>query len=324
MSIPLASAFQALLSPHARQRNDRSSFEEHNVRCFGEQLPVGLELEWLGTAAFRLTYEGFSLWVDPNLTRPGFWHTFSRKPLRPNLDTIRTHVPRADAVLVGHTHFDHALDVPAIAAMHGCKVLGSASLVRLLNLHQLGAQAVEVAPLRVYSLGPFEVTFVESAHAKLVAGLMVPASGELSCDQLDGLRTGAYHCGQVYGIHIAVAGVTFYHQGSANLVDECVVHRGVDYFLAGIAGRGFTRNYVPRILSRLQPRVIIAHHFDDFFRPLGAPMGFSLNVNLGGFIEEVRRVSPEFRVRTLDLTQRWSREANTVRDPNPSSLEPRV
>jgi hypothetical protein len=62
----------------------------------------------------------------------------------------------------------------------------------------------------------------------------------------------------VWGIHVEVAGMTFYHQGSANLIDDAIRHSGVDVFLAGIAGRGFTRDYWARILPRLQPRTIVA------------------------------------------------------------------
>jgi L-ascorbate metabolism protein UlaG (beta-lactamase superfamily) len=208
-------------------------------------------------------------------------------------------VPHAGAVLVGHTHFDHAVDVPALARRDGCKVYGSHSLRTLMGLYGLAEQSVAVEPGRIYEIGPFEVTFVESLHSKLTLGLAVPAGGELTCDHLDDLSAGRYRSGQVFGIRIAVAGVTFYHQGSANLIDERVVHRGVDYFLAGIAGRGFTPRYAERILSRLEPRIVIPQHFDDFFRPLEKELGFSLNVNLGGFVEEVRRVSSDFSVRTL-------------------------
>ena len=49
---------------------------------------------------------------------------------------------------------------------------------------------------------------------------VVPFDGELSCDHLHGLTPGAYRCGQVWGIRIEVAGTSFYHQGSANLVDD--------------------------------------------------------------------------------------------------------
>jgi L-ascorbate metabolism protein UlaG (beta-lactamase superfamily) len=306
MTIPIASALEMLLARGARQRNDRSVHAAESVRRSGERLAPGLELEWLGTAGFRISHAGFDLLVDPYVTRHRLSDTLRRAPLLPSDRKIDEHVPSAHAVLVGHTHFDHALDVPRIAALRDCTVYGSSSLRRLMGVYGLADRAVEVEPRRVYAIGPFEVTFVESTHSKLIAGLAVPNEGELTCDHLDELHRARYRCGQVYGIHIAVAGKTFYHQGSADLIDDRVVHRGVDYFLAGIAGRGFTRNYMARILSRLEPRLVIPHHFDDFFRPLGAEMGFSLNVNLGGFVEEVRRVSADFAVRTLAPCEPWT------------------
>ena len=141
----------------------------------------------------------------------------------------------------------------------------------------------------------------EEAVADLAGGL--PFAGELSCDCLDDLNGGAYRCGQVYGIHIAVAGAHFYHQGSANLIDDAIRHHDVDYFLAGITGRGFTPDYTAWILRRLSPRVVVAHHHDDFFRPLDQPMRLSFNVDFAGFLEEVAAVSREFEVRCLDLLQ---------------------
>jgi L-ascorbate metabolism protein UlaG (beta-lactamase superfamily) len=305
----LGSVLEALLAPGARQHNDRSVLEAQNVRLSRERLPPGLALEWLGTAGFRLSYEGFDLLVDPYVSRHGLRRTLGRSALLPDERALRTHVPSASAILVGHTHFDHALDVPRIAARHECRVYGSSSLRKLMGIHGLADRAVEVEPLRVYEIGPFEVTFVESAHARLIAGLAVPADGELSCEHLDELRGSAYRCGRVFGIHIAVAGATLYHQGSAEMLEGQSIHRGVDFLLAGIAGRRFSKSYTSRALSLLEPRVVIPHHFDDFFRPLGAEMGFSLNVNLGGFLEEVHRVSTDFSVHTLAPLQAWGGSA---------------
>lgn len=301
MSIPIASALRALLAPGVRHRNDTSTFADLSVQRHPEPLPPGLSLEWLGTAGFRLRYEGFDLLIDPYVSRPGLLRTLGRAPLCASEPLVARHVGSADAVLVGHTHFDHALDVPLISRMYGAKVYGSSSLRKLMSLHGIGDRAVEVLPGKVLPVGPFEVTFVASLHSPLLGGLAVPTDGEFTCDHLDALRGSAYRCGQIFGIHVAVAGTTFYHQGSANLLDDRLLHRNVDYFLCGIAGRGFTPRYVERVLRRLSPKVVIAHHFDDFFRPLDARMGFSLNVNLGGFVEEVRRVSADFRVRTLPL-----------------------
>jgi len=268
------------------------------------RLPHGLELEWLGVAGYRLTYQGQTLYVDPYLSRVPLSAVLRRTPALADpalhdryLGTGRHGVA---GILVGHTHFDHAIDVPELARRFGTKVYGSSSLVNLMALYGLREQAVLVDPRHTYELGPFVVTFTSSLHSKLLLGYRVPFDGELTCEHLDALSPARYRCGEVYGIRIEVAGTTFYHQGSANLIDDEVPTGGVDIFLAGIAGRSFTPDYWPRILRRLEPQVVVASHFDDFFRPLAAPIGFSTNVNLAAFPEEVSRVSADFGVAALE------------------------
>jgi len=261
----------------------------------------GVEVQWLGAAGFALRAEGTTLLVDPYLTRLRFGDLVRRRVVPADEAEIARWVDAADAVLVGHTHFDHALDVPAIVRRFGCPAYGSSSLAHLMQLHGLAAQTVVVEPYRTYEVGPFAIQFVPSVHSKLALGLAVPSGGELTCEHLDGLTPGAYRCGQVWGIHIAAPGVTFYHQGSADLVDDAVRHRGVDVFLCGIAGRRFTPRYLERILSRLEPRIVVPTHWDDFFRPLDAPVAMSPNVNLAGFADEVARVSRDFELRTIGL-----------------------
>lgn len=260
---------------------------------------AGLEVEWLGTAGFRLTAEGTTLLIDPYVTRPGLRAVALDKPLRSSSELVDRHLPRADAVLVGHTHFDHALDVPAVARRDGCTVYGSRSLRHLMGLHGLAGSAVEVEPHRRYEIGPFTVRFVPSRHSRLLGGLAVPSGGELTCDHVDELTGRAYGCGQVWGIAIEVAGLTLYHQGSADLLDDERLPRGVDVFLCGIAGRAFAPGYLRRILPRLEPAVVVPQHWDDFLAPLDGPLGFSVNVNLHRIPDEVGGVSRQFEVRTL-------------------------
>lgn len=268
-------------------------------------LPAGLDVAWLGVAGYRLTYERQSIYLDPYVSRVSFRDTLRRGPALPDPALIERHIrPPGEVlgVLVGHTHFDHAIDVPAIARRFDCPAYGSDSLQRLMALHGEAERAVHVEPHRAYELGPFVVTFVPSVHSKLLLGYKVPYDGELTCEHLDGLKPGAYRCGQVYGIHIEVAGATLYHQGSANLLDDEIRHRGVDVFLAGIAGRSFTPDYWRRIIGALEPRTIVASHFDDFFRPVDAPLGFSLNVNLAAFPEEIEAVTRDVTVAVLAPT----------------------
>jgi L-ascorbate metabolism protein UlaG (beta-lactamase superfamily) len=294
----LASFARFLARREQRERADTEALRD--LARTPLPLPPGLELEWLGTAGYRLTHDGHTLLIDPYLTRIPLRSVLRRAPALadPALHErfLRPALGEVVGILVGHTHFDHAIDVPVLTRALSTRAYGSDSLVRLMRLYDLQGRAVEVEPHRRYELGPFTVRFVPSLHSKLLLGYKVPFDGALSCEHLDGLSPAAYKCGVVYGIQIEVAGTSLYHQGSANLIDDQVPSGGVDVFLAGIAGRSFTEGYWQRILRRLQPTAVLAGHFDDFFRPLTAPIGFSTNVNLSALPEEIQAVSRDIAV----------------------------
>jgi L-ascorbate metabolism protein UlaG (beta-lactamase superfamily) len=292
----------------AKARAKRRSSERDDAAVLSElelqalELPQGLDLEWLGVSGYRLTHEGQTLFIDPYLSRVPFRDLVLRRRALPDpaaLDRFGGAAGEVVGVLVGHTHFDHAVDAPAIARRFGCKAYGSSSLLNLMALHGLAPNAVVVEPYRAYELGPFVVRFTPSVHSKLLLGLAVPYDGELTCEHLDSLSPGAYRCGQVWGISIEVAGMIFYHQGSANLIDEAVRERGVDVFLAGVAGRGFTRDYWRRILPLLDPAVVVPTHYDNFFRPLGQSLEFVSNVQLAELPNEIGAVSADVELAAL-------------------------
>jgi L-ascorbate metabolism protein UlaG (beta-lactamase superfamily) len=261
-------------------------------------LPAGLELEWLGVAGYRLTYEGVSVLVDPYVSRVPLRTLLLRRPALPDPALIERYI-RAEhvaGVLIGHTHWDHAVDAPAIARKYGATAYGSDSLARLMRLHGLAAVVVE--PRKRYELGPFVVSFTPSRHSKLLFGRKVPFDGPLTCEDASALSPGAYRCGAVYGIRIEVAGIALYHQGSADL-DDAQAIEPADVFLAGVTGRQVTPRYWERILPRLDPRVVVPTHYDDFFAPLGRSMKLVRRVDLEGVPDEVRAVSRDATVAAL-------------------------
>lgn len=265
-------------------------------------LPAGLELQWLGVSGYRITYEGVSLFVDPYVSRVPLRALLLGRVAMPDDALIDRYVSapgRVAGVLVGHTHFDHAIDAPAIARRFGVKAYGSSSLAQLMHLHGLGDSAVDVLPRKPYELGPFVVRFVPSRHSKLLFGRKVPMDGELTCDHLHALSPRAYRCGQVWGIRIDVAGISLYHQGSADLDDDELGSEPVDVFLAGVAGRSFTPRYWERILPRLDPRVVVPTHYDDFFAPLGRRLSFVRQVRLADVPDEVAAVASDATVAAL-------------------------
>ncbi len=248
-----------------------------------------------------MSYQGTVIWIDPYVTRLSLADLVRRKVVPPSGAAVERWIDAADAVLVGHTHFDHALDVPAIAKQFGCRVYGSRSLHHLMGLHGLSKQAVIVTPHLDHHVGPFRFHFVPSLHSKLQLGLGIPYSGELTCEHVDALTPQAYKCGQVWGIYIEVAGVRFYHQGSCDLIEDEIKDKDIDVLLAGISGRRFTKDYFQRIIRAVKPRLIIPTHYDDFFRPLGEPSKFSFNVNLTGFADEVRAVTQDIPMQSLEV-----------------------
>ena len=280
-------------------RADKAVVADLAVDATDLGLPPGVDVKWLGVAGFAITCDGTTILIDPYVTRRPISDLVRRKVWSSDPTLLDQHVPKADAILLGHTHFDHALDTPAIARRDEATVYGGTSSTTLMGMHGLAAQAVTVEPHQVYGIGPFEVTFVPSVHSKLILGLKVPNSGEITCEHLDGLTAAAYCCGQVWGIHIEVAGATIYHQGSADLLDDEIRHRDVDVFLCGIAGRQMTDDYVGRILPRLDPKTVVIAHHDDFFRPLGGDPGLAFGVDVERFTDEVAAVTRDARLVTL-------------------------
>jgi L-ascorbate metabolism protein UlaG (beta-lactamase superfamily) len=265
-------------------------------------LPAGLEVTWLGVSGYRLTFEGVSIFIDPYVSRVALRALVLRRRALPDAAMIERYARAPGTVagiLVGHTHFDHAVDAPALAGRYRAKAYGSASLTQLMRLHGVGDLAVEVVPHRPYEMGPFVVRFVPSRHSKLLFGRKVPMDGPLTCEHLDGLAPGAYKCGGVYGIRIDVGGISLYHQGSADLNDDELRDGPVDVFLAGVAGRQVTPHYWRRILPKLDPRLVVPTHYDNFFSPLGRPQDYVRGVHLADVPREVHQVARDAQVAAL-------------------------
>ena len=120
-------------------------------------LPAGLEVRWLGVSGYRLTYEGVSVFIDPYVSRVPLRALLLRRLTLPDETMLELYAGSPGAVagiLIGHTHFDHAVDAPALARRYGAKAYGSASLAHLMRLHGVGDRAVEVRRISRTSWGP--------------------------------------------------------------------------------------------------------------------------------------------------------------------------
>ena len=276
--------------------------------------PGAVLVRWLGTAGFALECAGTVVLIDPYLTRASLARCVLA-PLHPDGAAIARHAPRADAIVLGHTHFDHALDAPEIARRTGARVFGSRSAAALCRAQGVPADRVEVVQPEpgsqpvVREVGPFVLRFVPSAHSRLVLG-RVPFPGDIAdCDDVGGpaMRANAYRCGAVFGVEIRVAGKTLYHMGSAELVDASVDVGQVDLLLMCVAGWTRSKDLPERVARRVAPGAILLSHWDDFLRPIDAPDGRRLaarplpRMELPRLVERLTRAARGVPVGTLPI-----------------------
>lgn len=265
-----------------------------------------VRLRWLGTAGFEIEHDGWIVLIDPYLTRASLGRCLWSR-IEPDLLAIRRHIRGADAIVCGHTHFDHVLDVPAIARMTGARVYGSSSAVHLCRaagIPQSQLRDVQSSTGRAETraeVGPFELAFVPSAHSPLMFG-RVPFPGDIAdCDQVP-TRVHQYRCGAVFGVVVRVAGRSIYHAGSANVCDDVTPSLSeVDLLLMCTAGWTSTRAVVPRMLRAVSPGTIVLSHWDNFFLPMHAAARPLPALELPRFVDALHHEGRGVRVGTMDL-----------------------
>ena len=272
--------------------------------------PNELALQWLGTAGFRLQNQGTHLWFDPHLSRHSLRElAFGRIAAVP--ERVLKHVDVAHGVVVGHSHFDHAIDAPVLANRLGAHVYGAED-----TLHYCRGAQVPESQLHLlagddhtHTLGPFAIGARRSVHSPFAAG-RVPFPGNIPAGFPAPAPISAWRVGQVLIPHVTttVAGqpLTMAHVGSAALVEAELVGLRADVVLACTIGRHATPHFTHRLLDALQPRLVIPCHWDQFWRPIDAPVRQIPTNDLAGFLAEVAAHPGGAQVRVLPMLG-WTR-----------------
>ena len=81
-------------------------------------------LDWLGCATYRLSVNGFVIFLDTFMDRVS---------TAPEVGLTSDQVTEADYILVGHAHFDHLAGADVIAKNTGAKVIANHEAVRVLT-----------------------------------------------------------------------------------------------------------------------------------------------------------------------------------------------
>lgn len=261
--------------------------------------PAGdaVRVRWLGTAGHVIEAGGTTVLLDPFLTRPSLVRTAVR-PLRPDPEAWWHWLPPGvDAIVCGHSHYDHLMDAPVIARRTGARIIGSRTTASFARAAGVDEARIDEVPAEGGSVrvGDFEITLIPSLHGRIAAG-RVPFDGEVREPPPLPARLWHYKMGGAFGVRIATGGVSVYHNGSADLVDAALEGVGADVVLAGLAGRRATPRYLERLLGHLRPGLVVPTHHDFFFAPMEAGPRLLPGIDLAGFVSDVGRIAPDARV----------------------------
>ena len=263
-----------------------------------------IELRYLGSGGFLLRHRDDALLTAPFYSNPGVLRVGLGLTIAPDEERIASLLPSAQdlrgvrAILVGHAHYDHAMDLPYIVAERtpDARVYGSQTLshvlapalpeTRRIVLNDRAASADHTGQWIPIADSSFHILALESEHGPHLGKWLKLFKGRFEED-LDALPRSAcgWKEGQTFAYLIDVrrpdGSVAFrihYQDASSNpplgFPPDLVapLDAPVDVAILSVSGFAGVDEYPQGILERLRPRHAVLGHWEDFFRdPRKAP-----------------------------------------------------
>jgi len=256
--------------------------------------------KWLGTASLELKHNGKVLLIDPHLSRPNKWETFTQ-PLAPKADKIDAYLDTIEGEVIGilitHSHSDHLSDTPYIAKKLGVHVWGNESADTAMKIYGLPGCPLVLKGGEKFKIGPFTIEPVKTRHGNVALG-RVPFPGRISPDAKPPLYAWQFKHGEPPLVVFVTAGKrTLYHQGTANLIDNLIPIREIGSAWICASGYKYTPDFPKRIMRRLHPEKVIPFHFEDFSKPLSENTSLIPGSDPHEFGKKIQAVAPDVEIR---------------------------
>ena len=254
-------------------RPDLSDYESR----FDVPLAAGpLSVTFLGVSTLLIDDGTSALMTDGFFSRPGLLAVSTRRigPDQGRIDACldRAGVSRLEAVLPVHTHFDHALDSAVVAERTGASLVGGESAANIARGHGLPEERIRVAvPGDPMAYGPWSVMLVESAHCppdRFPGAIDSPSYPDPG--QRLQVRRGVVDPGPHSGGRSALVRA----MPASSRCPRRPARRGRLSRRRSTRhpGRELLRTYWNETVRAVGARRVVITHWDDFFRPLDAPL----------------------------------------------------
>ncbi len=238
---------------------------------------TGLRVTFLGVSTLLFDDGETAILTDGFFTRPDGKTVFTRKVM-PDSERIaksleRAGITRLAAVIVTHSHYDHAMDSPEVARLTGAIVVGSESTANVARGWKLTENQIRIVRNGdQINFGRFQVTFIQTRHAP--TGF---TGGEIREPLMPPVRAYQYRESTSFSVLIKHNGKTLLVQSTAGFVEGALRGQKADVVFLGIGALGkqdeaYRQAYWRETVQAVGARQVIPIHWDDFTRPLDQPL----------------------------------------------------
>jgi L-ascorbate metabolism protein UlaG (beta-lactamase superfamily) len=260
-----------------------AAWEPHVLPEASPEMRESVKVRYYGVSTLMFSDGDNVIIIDGFLTRPGgLLRLALGGEIEPDEEKIRNilledRVARADVVVCVHSHYDHSMDAPSVAARTGALLLGSSSTANVGRGWGLPEDQIEVAEPGVPKrFGKFEVTLIRSRHVPLPFA-QDTIGRDIETPLVPPAAADEYLEGGSYSVLIEHPFGTALVQGSAGWEQDALADYEVDTVFLGIAGLAgqdaqYQKTYLDQVVGACNARRVIPIHYDDFTLELGGEM----------------------------------------------------
>jgi L-ascorbate metabolism protein UlaG (beta-lactamase superfamily) len=235
---------------------------------------------WLGVTTLLFDDGETQILIDGFFSRPSLAEVVLRRPVdndAPQINYVMNEfrMRRLAAIIPVHSHFDHAMDVGAIANRSSASILGSESTAQVARGAGVPEDQITVVKAAAsFEFGDFRVTLRPIGHAPIGWRGSVPFDGIIEEPLTMPQPISAWRMGGGYTIIIEHPQGTALVQGSSAFKKYDLQDVAADVVFLGVGqlkslGRNYAELYWQHTVTTTGSHSVYPIHFDDFTKPFG-------------------------------------------------------
>ena len=262
--------------------HDRPQLGEISWPAYPEYEPRAdaVTVTWLGVTTLLFDDGDTQILIDGFFSRPSVADILFSTKVQSNAAQINFvmdeyQMRRLAAIIPVHSHFDHAMDIGAIANRSSASIIGSETTANIARGAGVPEDQIVIAESgSEYDFGDFSVRIIDSEHAPLGWSRTVPFAGTVDTPLDLPAPVGAWREGKSYSLVVMHPQGTTLVQGSAAFLRGALDKVEADVVMLGVFGlENFGREYADKywlaMVTSTGAKRVIPIHFDDYTRPFG-------------------------------------------------------